>query len=322
MNQKTLLMIGGGCVLLICLCGICAVGAWYFLPGQVNQIIAQLGLPTGVDGTSPIAPVPPQLPIAPLPGAPTTAAPGAPTRAGAPSGGNLFADALSKAKTAQKYRVEFSWVFGATEGGKYTETAFIELSGVVDGKNNHFKSKGGLLSMLSAGGTTFEFIEADGKSYMKGFPAIAGMFDPNTWYIQKDASGTSGFQDFAKPDYYGGFTGDTKPGDFKKVRAEVVDAQPCDVYNYDFKSVQNAAIIGLLGSAKDKQDFSAIDKAEINVWLCADGFVHKYTMEYSGHDQKNPNEKAAMKMNAHMWDFNSPAIRVTAPAGAKPMPGQ
>ncbi|MDE3091120.1 MAG: hypothetical protein KGJ80_17230 [Chloroflexota bacterium] len=45
-------------------------------------------------------------------------------------------------------------------------------------------------------------------------------------------------------------------------------------------------------------------------------------MDYEGHDSKNVNSKAALKMNIHVWDFNNSAISVQAPAGAKPMPGQ
>ncbi len=259
---------------------------------------------------------PTQAPVAPV--APVATRPSS----GQPITGNPFADALSKVKGAQKYRVEFAMIFGATNNGKYSEEPFIDFSGEVDSKNSHFVSKGGIFALLSGGSNApLEIIEADGKSYMKGI-SLFGTTDPKVWYIQKDSSSTGGFQDFTKPDFYNGFTGSGKPGDFKKVRTEPLDGQSCDVYLYDFKSVQNAAIGGLLGSSQTKNEFGAIDKAEINVWLCGDGLVHKYTMEYSGHDQKNPNDKGAMKINAHLWDFGNAAIKITAPPNPKPMPGQ
>lgn len=247
-----------------------------------------------------------------------------PTRppSGQPSTGNPFADAQNKAKGAQKFRVEFAMLFGSTQNGKYSEEAFVDFTGEVDGKNSHFVSKGGIFALFSGGSSTpLEIIEADGKSYMKGI-SLFGTTDPKVWYIQKDTSSTSGFQDFTKPDYYSGFTGSGKSSDFRKVRSESLDGQSCDVYLYDLKSAQNAAIVGLLGSSQSKSEFASIDKAEINVWLCGDGFVHKYTLEYAGHDQKNPTDKGAMKINSHTWDFNNAAIKVTAPQGAKPMPGQ
>src|SRR5574341_1534078 len=247
-----------------------------------------------------------------------------PTRppSGQPSTGNPFADAQNKAKGAQKFRVEFAMLFGSTQNGKYSEEAFVDFTGEVDGKNSHFVSKGGIFALFSGGSSTpLEIIEADGKSYMKGI-SLFGTTDPKVWYIQKDTSSTSGFQDFTKPDYYSGFTGSGKSSDFRKVRSESLDGQSCDVYLYDLKSVQNAAIVGLLGSSQTKNEFASIDKAEVNVWLCGDGFVHKYTLEYAGHDQKNPTDKGAMKINSHTWDFNNAAIKVTAPQGAKPMPGQ
>ena len=89
---------------------------------------------------------------------------------------------------------------------------------------------------------------------------------------------------------------------------------------YDFKSVQNATVIGLLGTARDQSAFSAIDRADMTVWLGQDGFVHKYSLDYEGHKAEDPNDKGALKMNVHLWDFGNPAITVTAPQDSKPMP--
>jgi hypothetical protein len=58
----------------------------------------------------------------------------------------------------------------------------------------------------------------------------------------------------------------------------------------------------------------------MNVWLCGDGYVHKFTMDYEGHNATQASSKAAMKMNMHIWDYGNPSISVQAPAGAKPMP--
>jgi hypothetical protein len=56
--------------------------------------------------------------------------------------------------------------------------------------------------------------------------------------------------------------------------------------------------------------------------MCGDGFVHKWSFEFRGHDAKDANNKGALIMSAHLWDFNNPTISVTAPAGAKTMPGK
>jgi hypothetical protein len=248
----------------------------------------------------------------------TQAAP-TPTPSGPTAGGNPFADALTKARGVTKYRVEFSMVFGTTKSGKYSEEPFIDFKGEVDGKNSHMTSKGGLLAMLSGDEKgTLEFIEADGKSYVKGM-ALMGMYDPKVWYVDDNKSSSS-FSGFAKPDEFSSFTGGANPGDFKKVRSESLDGQSCDVYLYDLKSLQNAAIVGLLGSAQDKNEFASIDKAEMSFWLCKDGYVHKFLLDYQGHDTKNATEKGALKMTGHTWDYGNPTIVVTAPKDAKPMP--
>ena len=233
--------------------------------------------------------------------------------------GGLLGNAATKAKSATKYRMQFSWVLGEMKSGKFQETPFIDMSGVVDNGKSQLTSKGGLLAMLGDANSPIEIIEADGKTYMRGV-TMFGLTDPKSWYIT-DNSSTSGFSDFSKPDEFTSFTSGTKDTDFKKVRTESVDGQSCDVYLYDMKSVQNAAIIGMLGSAQDKTDFASVDKAEMTVWLCGDGYVHQWMLDYQGHDSKDATQKGSLKMSAHMWDFNNPTISVTAPANAKPMPG-
>ncbi|MGE5261938.1 MAG: hypothetical protein ACM3S0_01040 [Acidobacteriota bacterium] len=241
---------------------------------------------------------------------------GAPSTSGS---GDPFANALTKAKSATKYRVQFSWVFGGTENGKYNEQSFIDFTGEVDGNKSHMTSKGGLLAMLAQDANTpLEIIDADNKTYMKGV-SMFGMTDPKSWYITDDSS-TSSFADFAKPDEFNSWTSGTKAGDIKKVRSESLDGQACDVYVYDMKSQQNSALSGLLGLSQDKNDFSAVDKGETDFWLCADGFVHKFVLDYEGHDTKDATQKGALKMTWHAWDFNNAGISVQAPKDAKPMP--
>ncbi|MBM3128363.1 MAG: hypothetical protein FJ009_06965 [Chloroflexi bacterium] len=325
-NQKLVIGILAGCLVVLCLCVVAAGAAWFVLdvPSKFTEISQSLG--GEQSKPSPIAPFPTSAGARVTPGAPSvptkaSGSSGQPPVAPPPSGassGNPFTDFLNKTKTATKYRVEFAWTFGNTEQGKYQEVSFFNMTGMVDGQKSYFTSKGGLMAMLGGDqNATIEFIEADGKSYMKGI-TLFGMTDPKQWYVTDDKS-TSSFKDFARPDEFKNFTGG-KDSDFKKVRTEPLDGQLCDVWLYDFKNVQNAALTSALAMSKDKGDFSAIDMGQSAVWLCGDGFVHQWTFEVRGHDVKNPNEKGALLMKAHMWDFNNPTIVVTAPANAKPMP--
>lgn len=244
-----------------------------------------------------------------------------PGKVGGSASGNPLTDAFAKSQSASKYRIQLSWIFGQTENGKYQETPFFDLTGEVDGSKFHMTSKGGLLAMLAKDANTpIEMIEADGKTYMKGV-SMFGLTDPKLWYVSSDSS-TSGFADVAKPGTFNDFTSGAKPGDIKKVRTESFDSQSCDVYLYDMKSVQNSELLGMLGAAQDKTDFSVVDKADSSFWLCGDGYVHKFVLDYQGHDAKDATQKGAMKMNWHAWDFNNAAISVTVPKDAKPMPGQ
>ncbi len=302
-----------------------AASALFLMACNVTGLISDL-LPQ--KGTEQAAEEPTETPLARV-NMPTKAgATAAPTKAGAAtaaptkpavSSGDPFTDALGKAKTASKFRIEFSWVFGGMQSGKYSEQPFFDFTGEIDGKNAHLVSKGGILAMLAKDANTpVEIIEADGKSYMKGI-SMFGLTDPKQWYISDDSS-SSTYSSFASPDEYKDWVSGAKAGDIKKVRSESLDGQSCDVYLYDIKSLQNQALLGFLGSASDKNDFSAIDKGDMNFWLCGDGFVHKFVMDYEGHDAKDATQKAAMKMSWHAYDFNNASIVVTAPKDAKPMP--
>jgi hypothetical protein len=247
-----------------------------------------------------------------------TPKPAATTPPGA-SSSNPFTEALGKAKSATKYRVQFSLIAGGMNNGKYVEQPFMDLLGDVDGTKAHMTSKGGLLSMFAGDDKTpLEIIEADGKTYMKGM-SLFGMADPKVWYISSDQS-VSGFASLAKPDQYSSMFSGGNAGDYKKVRIESLDGQSCDVYLWDVKSMPNAAMLGMMGPAGNKNDFTAIDKGEMNFWLCKDGYVHQFIMDYEGHDAKDATQKAAFKVTWHAWDFNNNAISVTVPKDAKPMP--
>lgn len=319
-------LIIGGCVGLLVVCCVLSFAVILVLGGPIQSQIAgifnqtqtqlQQGVETSVPGESPSG-------QATLPASGANPVPTKPSSAS--TSGNPFLDALTKAKGANKYRVEFSMVFGGVENGKYKESPFIAFNGEIDGKNSHIVSTGGLLSSLYTGSETgkIEIIDAGGTEYIKGATSLMGMIklDPNTWYISSEKSASS-FSDFAKPDEFSSWTGSTNLKDFQKVRSESLDGQGCDVYLYDFKSLKNAALVGLLGSSQNKSDFDSIDRADITLWLCGDGYVHKYVLDYEGHSSADATQKGALKMNSHVWDVNNPLINVQAPSGAKPMPTQ
>ncbi len=315
--RKNVIVLVGCLAVLLLVC--CVASAAFIMLGNPSNLVARF-LPQDLEDVSAtLQAVSTSSAPTKAPFSATQPAQSKTTPTTAVSSGNPFTDALGKAKGATKYRVEFSWVFGGMEKGKYQETPFIDFKGEVDGENSHMTSKGGLMAMLAKDANTpIEIIDAGGKTYMKGV-SMFGMTDPKLWYITDDSS-TSSFADFAKPDEYKDWVSGTQSSDIKKVRSEQLDGQSCDVYLYDMKSVQNSMLVGLLGSASDKSDFSAVDKGEMNFWMCGDGFVHKFVLDYEGHDSKDATQKAALKMNWHAWDFNNATISVAAPKDAKPMP--
>jgi len=94
MNNKTLALIGGGCVLVACLCVVCLGGVYFFGQSQLGQISSQLGIPSDLN------PVAGQPTAAPVSGAPTAVPFSAATTAAPPSGGGNPLEALTKAFTS------------------------------------------------------------------------------------------------------------------------------------------------------------------------------------------------------------------------------
>lgn len=325
--NKNLVWILGGCtvVLLVCCIGVGILWLVVDLPGQISRVfgdtISQLE-PTIVPPlpsvkVTPLAPG--TLPTQIAPPKTSSSATSSTASSVAPAGGNPFADALSKAKSATKYRMQFTMIIGGTTNGKYAEETLFDMSGEVDGKNMRMSSKGGFLAIFSGDPNgTVEFLTADNKTYMRGVKMF-GLADPKVWYVTSDNSTTSGMGDFAKSDSFNDFI--DNPASFKIVGNESVDGQACTIWAGTLSGFDAASMTGIFGAGKDTGDLSVVDKSETRVWLCNDGYVHKFSMDYQGHNAKTPTEKGAFKINGHMWDYNNPAIKVTPPTDAKPLPG-
>ncbi|MBI4758876.1 MAG: hypothetical protein HY783_07755 [Chloroflexi bacterium] len=280
--------------------------------GAIVTLVVALSLLACSFGPAPAAPTATPSAAKPTPLPPATT-PVPPTLTPAPKlFGDLWTEALNKAKTATKYRMAMSFVIGATEGGQFKEQPFIVMEGIVVDKDSHQTFTGGLLNDL-LGGAKIEMIQVGDKSYMKGMQMF-GMTDPNKWYIMSD---TSQSKPPVEPDDMFNMAGQDLKGS-KQVGTETLDGQACQVWAWDMKSI--AALTGFLVAPEAKGEFSALDKAEVKSWLCADGYVHQVAMEIAGHDAKNPAEKGSMKIKTRMWDFNNPTLSVKAPEGAVPLP--
>ena len=310
--NKNIVWILGGCAVLLLVCCV-GIGVLWFvvdLPGQITRVfgdtISQLEPTTVAPGTIPTQ-------VAPLK---TSSSAGSSV---APAGGNPFADALSKAKTASKYRMQIAMAFGGTTSGKYAEETLFDMSGEVDGKNTRMSSKGGFLAILSGDPNgTVEFLTADSKTYMRGVKMF-GLTDPKLWYVTTDNSTSGGMGDFAKSDSFKDFI--DNPTSFKKVGNESVDGQACDIWSGPITGFDATSMLGIFGAGKDTGDIGVVDKSETRIWLCGDGYVHKFALDFQGHNAKTPTEKGAFKMNGHMWDYNNATIKVIPPTDAKPLPG-
>ncbi len=285
-----------------------AIAALFVMSCDVAGLATQF-----IPGTKPPAEQPESPDVQPTTGASARAT------TGLSSSGNPFSGALTKAMGVTKFRIEFSMIVGGMTDGKYTETPFINFNGEVDGQNIHMTSKGGILAMLAGDDKTpLEFVQSGGKSYVKGM-GLMGLYDPKVWYIDDNNTGSS-FASMAKPDSFNDWISGSKAGDFQKARSESLDGQSCDVYLYNMKSLPSElSMLSAFSSSGNSSALGATDKAEASFWLCGDGYVHKFQLDFQGHDPKDATQKGGMKVVGHMWDYGNAAISIIAPKDAKPM---
>lgn len=167
-SNRTLLLVGGGCILIACLCMLCLGGFYFFGQSQLSQISSQLGLPSNSASAEPTA--------APFPtnsGAPTAPRPAATQP---PSGGNP-ADALLKSVT--------SW------GSVKTFRVRMALSGGVPAAAQNMTMEMVMPDRIHMTSAQFEMILIGNTSYVKIGPTWQKMslpqsvdvnqFNPKTW---------------------------------------------------------------------------------------------------------------------------------------------
>ncbi len=264
---------------------------------------------------TPVPSTPAQATATPVPAKPTTP-PASPTPAPVVKPfGDLFNDAMAKAKTATKYRMAMSFTIGATEAGQFKETPFMVLEGYVVDQDMYQVFNGGMMNE-SLGGAKIEMIQVGGKSYIKGM-TFMGMADPNKWYLMSDTSQSSPPVD---PGDMFNMTGQDLKGlkdAPKKVGNETLDGQSCEVWSWDMRAYYGN-YMNFMTNPDAKKDLGIADKAESKSWLCADGYIHQVSMDIAGHDTANVAEKGSMKILTRMWDFNNASLSVKAPADAVP----
>ncbi|MCS7287780.1 MAG: hypothetical protein NZ699_01470 [Roseiflexus sp.] len=279
------------------------------------------------------APTPTPVPPTPTPRPTETPLPtptAAPTQPPTAASADVVQNGLRSATQANSYRFEFLFkAKGPTdENTSAADMPFVSpdgmgeilsMKGEVVGENSRVEIGGFLGAFLSGDPAKgAQILIVDGKSYIRG-PALFFGAPDDAWY-ELPATQTSS-TDVTSPEQ---IVASLRQSGFDTTRFtprgfETLDGQRCSV----FASGKEDIVRWLSGFSQQANlpsllEAGEIDQAEIRVFICEDGRLHKMTIDLSGVAQ-GQTEPTVVSMLFRFYDFNS-NIQIVAPANARPLP--
>lgn len=108
---------------------------------------------------------------------------------------------------------------------------------------------------------------------------------------------------------------------FSKTGVETIGSQACDVFTgsraaFDavFPQIAKSALLN-----PETVDLTTIDRAEFQVWVCADGNVYRVAYNFDAHSKTDASKKGAFTFDAQLADFGAD-IQFQAPTDAQELP--
>lgn len=212
---------------------------------------------------------------------------------------------MSKTKGAQKYRVAMRL---DVQPGSAPPFA-LDLNGAVSGDDAQYTYR--------LGGAPVEYIAARGQFFVKGAPGL-GLPSKTKWYMLTPDLADAVLPPFTPREVLGDFIAQAIAQNFQALAREALDGQICQVWRYVPKTFAETGIGSALGSEREGSPFSALDQAEIKVWTCEDGALHRLSVEVAAHNARRASEKSSARLLLHLWDIQSAAIQIEPPANAQP----
>ena len=105
---------------------------------------------------------------------------------------------------------------------------------------------------------------------------------------------------------------------FKKSGSETLDKVRCDTYASDKETTLRFFQSFSTQSMPDIQAAGDIDTANAKFWVCADGYLHQFTLDLTVHAKGGPNEAGAVQLRLHFSDLNG-SIKIDVPTDAVPL---
>jgi hypothetical protein len=277
----------------------------------------------------PVGAAPPTQPAA-------ASAPSATDGQTAASGGSngAVADSLTAAfdrsQLLSAYRFEFVMsgkvpLAALPTSANAANTTLLELTGAASGKNIHLTLKGLALSFL--GGDVAKGVQAmvvDQTLYIHGPLSFGGMTE-DRWY-KLSGSAASQFKSVPiQPSKDRAQANKIVDSGFKVTGEEMLDGQQCKVYSANkaelikmFEEASKTAPSSQIESFQDSLDEMNLDKLDISMWTCADGFFHQLTASIAGRGKSTSSQDFTLDLKLRLYDLNQ-KINIVAPADAKPL---
>lgn len=308
----------------------CGGGSPTATPQPPTSALPTLGAPTSAPATVAQPTTAPPTEAQPTAAQPTAAQPTtapATSATGGSAGGTGFAEALQNAKSASTYRIDMQLSatgalagLGGGTGDVPSGLPLMTMKGMVKDKDSDLKMGGLLIGFLTgflgfAPAEEVEFLSVGGKSFIMG--KRVGDTEAK-WYtmtnsesMQTPVSPETMLESFQKANI--------DPSAFQKKASQPLDNMNCDVYSGDKDAVIKA--FQTMGTSTQSDfDPSTVDQAQLDFFICNDGFLHQVQMNLAMHDKDKPDQKSTFELLFHIFDINAADIKIEEPANAQPLP--
>ncbi|MBI4673303.1 MAG: hypothetical protein HY741_16755 [Chloroflexi bacterium] len=212
-------------------------------------------------------------------------------------------------------------LLGETPG---TPIRVLTMEGNVDRNNSRWAMSGALIGYLTGDASSpLEVRTLDNRAYLLGPLPYLGASEKR-WYatpvqVNDQLYGTVGTRSTL------GLFADANVSfpTFRTDGAQVLDQRPCTLYRADKAEAgkyyadldaQTKVFNGSIRRFKDQPT-----TAELNVWVCDDGYIHKLEMRFEIKCGCTRQDRANFAVDLRLWDMNI-IIPVQAPDGAVPLP--
>lgn len=225
-----------------------------------------------------------------------------------------IAFALNKTQGFRAVEFDFATGIVRVQDGKTTDLPGLAVKGQDSTLNRHVTVSG--VTSDTNEFITYDVIVFGDKVFVKGLTGVPGI-DPALWYeLPAEYQGAVRRLPTARGLINSFNAQDFGAAKFQNSGTETLDGETCTVW-----AAQNPAaiqkIIGVTDAETLRSQLGEIDSSELQVWTCADGYIHKLHGLVRGHNAQNKNDTVSIKLEFAMNRFDQP-LEIQAPPDAKP----